>query len=177
MNNSPWLKRRPLNWFVGENFKCQGKQCYKFHIPVTIFKMAQCINLRFLLAFFKIIYIYFNDLSQDCLRNIPFWFFFRLIGQRHKVFHTFCTCLTLPFPDDTVKIPWPSFLKFQRHELVTYWFRGQNAKSQRHVTVYCKTWTLPFFSAFINTNFFKGSHINFEVKRSNITGNVLCRRR
>lgn len=175
MNNSPWLKRRPLNWFFGENFKCQGKQCYKFHIPVTIFKMAQCINLRFLLAFFKIIYIYFNDLSQDCLRNIPFWFFFRLIGQRHKVFHTFCTCLTLPFPDDTVKIPWPSFLKFQRHELVTYWFRGQNA--QRHVTVYCKTWTLPFFSAFINTNFFKGSHINFEVKRSNITGNVLCRRR
>lgn len=85
-----------------------------------------------------------------------FGFFFRLIGQRHKVFHTFCTCLTLPFPDDTVKIPWPSFLKFQRHELMTYWFRGQNAKSQRHVTVYCKTWTLPFFSAFINTNSLKG---------------------
>lgn len=136
-------------------------------------------QLEISFSFFEIIYIYFNFLSQDCLRKIPFWFFFRLIGQRHKVFHTFCTCLTLPFPEDTVKIhvPWHSFLKFQRHELVTYWFRGQNAKSQSHVTVYCKTWTLPLFSAYINKNFFKRSHINFEVKRSNIKGNILCRRR
>lgn len=127
--------------------------------------------------FLNNIYLFQWSLSRLSQKDSFLVFFFRLIGQRHKVFHTFCTCLTLPFPDDTVKIPWPSFLKFQRHELMTYWFRGQNAKSQRHVTVYCKTWTLPFFSAFINTNFFKGSHINFEVKRSNITGNVLCRRR
>lgn len=129
--------------------------------------------------FLNNIYLFRWSLSRLSQKDSFLVFFFRLIGQRHKVFHTFCTCLTLPFPEDTVKIhvPWHSFLKFQRHELVTYWFRGQNAKSQSHVTVYCKTWTLPFFSAYINKNFFKRSHINFEVKRSNIKGNILCRRR
>lgn len=54
---------------------------------------------------------------------------------------------------------------------IPYRFRGQNAKIQSQVTIHiAKKRNLSFFSAFINKNLFKRSHINFEVKRSNITG-------